>query len=233
MSRRIYFGISVSLCLAISLALGFAQSTSSITGQWTISGPIVEERVQLSIRRYNPRSEMNSSSLLPLSQFSGLTRDQLGSQTGSVARFDIVRDAGTFRLEGFLQNGSGGGNFTFMPNAGYANDMRSRGYSDLSDENIFRLAIHDVSLQFVNEMAAMGYKELKTDKLITMRIHGVTPNFIREIEALGFGRPEIDQLVRMKIHGITPDFIRKVRARGFSNASIDQMVRLKVHGILN
>jgi len=218
--------------MAISLVLGLAQS-APITGQWTISGPIVEDRVQLSIRRYWPGSEMSSSSSVPMSQLSGLTRAQLGSAEGMVTRFDIVRDAGTLRLEGYLQNGSGGGNFTFIPNAAYANEMRSRGSSELSDENIFRLAIHDVSVQFMNEMTALGYKELKTDKLITMRIHGVTTNFIRDIESLGFGRPPIDKLVTMRIHGITPDYIRKVQARGFNNASIDQLVRLKIHGILN
>jgi len=242
--------------MAISLVFGLAQSTAPITGQWTISGPIVEDRVQLSIRRYRPGSEMSSSSSVPLGQLSGLTRAQLGSSTPLVTRFDIVREAGTLRLEGYLQNGSGGGNFTFIPNPGYANEMRSLGYSDLSDENVFRLAIHDVSttyvrsmsaaglrpesteklitmrihgvsVEFVNEMTTMGYKELKTDKLITMRIHGVTTNFIRDIESLGFGRPPIDKLVTMRIHGITPDYIRKVQARGFNNASIDQLVRLK------
>jgi len=219
--------------MAIFLALGLAQTTSPITGQWTISGPVVEDRVQLSIRRYRPGSEMSSSSSVPMSQLSGLTRAQLGSATPSLIRFDIVRDAGALRLEGYLQNGGGGGNFTFIPNPGYANEMTARGFSDLSDENVFRLAIHDVSMQYINDMTALGYKDLKTDKLITMRIHGVTPNFIRDIEALGFGRPPIDKLVTMRIHGITPDYIRKVQARGFNNASIDQLVRLKIHGILN
>ena len=261
MSRRIYYGISVSVCIAVSLALALAQSTPPITGQWTISGPVVEDRVQLTIRRYRPGSEMSSSSSLPMSQLSGLTRAQLGSPTPSLIRFDIVRDAGTLRLEGYLQNGSGGGNFTFAPNPGYAGEMRSLGYSDFSDENVFRLAIHDVStayvrsliaggirpestdklitmrihgvsVEFVNEMTALGYKDLKTDKLVTMRIHGVTTSFIREIESLGFGRPPIDKLVTMRIHGITADYIRKAQARGFNNASIDELVRLRIHGIL-
>ncbi len=262
MSRRIWLGISVLVCVAIYFGSALAQITGPITGQWTLSGPVFDDRVQFSLSRLSRRSSMSSSSSLPISQINGLARAQLASPVPVVARFDIVRDAGTLRLEGFLQNGSGGGNFTFVPNTTYASEMRALGYSDLSDEKIFQLGTHDVSIayirsmiaagirpesanklismrihnvtvQFVNEMSALGFTDLKPDKLVTLRIHGVSADFARSLKDLGFNAVTPDQMVTMRIHRITPDYIRMVRARGFNNVTIDQLIRLKIHGILN
>ena len=70
-----------------------AQS-SPITGQWNLGGPIVQDRVQLTIRRSaGLNSNMNSSSPIALNQLRGLTRAQLDS-TGTVAQFELLRDAG-------------------------------------------------------------------------------------------------------------------------------------------
>jgi len=49
MTRNVYLAISALGC---SLAyLAHAQSSSPITGQWTLGGPMVQDKVQLTIRR--------------------------------------------------------------------------------------------------------------------------------------------------------------------------------------
>src|SRR5262249_2820346 len=159
-------------------------------------------------QRTGPNHNMNSSSDAPLSQFTGITRAQIDS-TGSVVRFELVRDAGTFRLEGYLQNGTGGGNFAFTPNPSYANQLRSLGLAgNLTDEKIFTMAGHDVSGAYIRDMNALGIKTDSEDKLVTMRIHGVSPEFVRGFKDLGYSELSADKLVTMRIHGVSTDFAR-------------------------
>src|SRR6185369_16191837 len=152
MSGKFYVGISVLICSVIFMSFAFAQNTSPITGQWTISGPVFQDYVMLRIQCCSSgKSNMNSSSPLSLSQLRGLARNQLDA-SGSVARFEIVREAGTLQLQGYLQNGSGGGIFSFSPNPNFVSEMRALGFLRLSDETVFSLALHDISAGYVRDM---------------------------------------------------------------------------------
>jgi hypothetical protein len=227
MSRNVYLTISALSCSAIYMVL--AQSSSPIAGQWTIGGPMVQEKAQLTIRRTTVNSNMSSSMPVSLSQLRGLTRAQLDS-SGSVARFELVRDAGTLRFEGYLQNGGGGGTFIFSPNPGFAGEMRALGYSGLSDEKQFAMAVHDVSTAYVKDMNALGIRPESTDQLITMRIHNVTVEYVRELKDLGYSDLKADKLVTMRIHGVTSGFARELKSLGYSSVSPDQMVTMRIHG---
>src|SRR4029077_1953692 len=99
--------------------------------------------------------------------------------SSSAVNFQIVRDAGTLNCEGWFKNGNGSGHFTFTPNQNFANEMRSLGYQNMTDETLFWMAVHDISMQFIRELSALGYDHLSTDNLFAMRIHGATPEFIR------------------------------------------------------
>src|SRR5881398_1581359 len=95
MSAKFYVGISVLVCIVALISLGFAQTGSPITDQWSIGGLVVRDRVLLTIQCFSGiASNMSSSMPVPLAQFHGLGRAQLES-SGSVAQFEIVRDAGT------------------------------------------------------------------------------------------------------------------------------------------
>src|SRR5262249_32847942 len=155
-------------------------------------------------------SNMNSSSPIQLSQLRGLTRAQLDS-TGSAAAFELVRDAGTFHFQGFVQRGSGGGTLAFTPNPGFSGEMRALGYSGVTDDNIFMLAVHDVSTTYVRDLAAAGVRPDSLDQIITMRIHNVTVEYVRELQSLGYSELSPDKLVTMRIHGVSPDFARELK----------------------
>jgi len=258
MSRHAAFALSALGCLAI---YALAQEAGPITGQWTVSGALADSQVQLTIQRGGPGRNMSSSSPIALSQLRGLTRAQLDS-SGSSARFELLRDAGTLQFAGYLQNGGGGGAFTFTPYPRFAADMQALGYGGLSEEKVFTMAVHDVSAAYVRDMNALGihpdsadqlipmrihnvtvdfarelrglgYADLAADKLVTLRIHGVTTDFIKEVDTLGYHHPSLDQLVTMRIHGITPEYIRKTRSLGLANLTIDQLVSVKIHGVVD
>ena len=232
MPGRFSIGIGVLVCSTLFMTLVCAQTFSSLTGQWTMGGLVLQDRVLFGIQCCGSAGfNMTSSMPVPLAQFRGLTRAQL-DYGGAVMQFQIVRDAGTLQLQGYLDNGKGGGTFTFVPSTGFVDEMRSLGYSGLSSEKMFMFALHDISPTFVREMNALGIHPQSTEQLVTMGIHNVTPDFVRELKGLGYN-PSSEQLVTMQIHGITPDFIRRTRARGLGNLSIEQLVSVKIHGILN
>jgi len=228
MSRKIYAAISV---LGLSVAwFALAQNNAPITGQWTIGSSGSPDKVRFSIQRTSPNHNMNSSSDAPLSQFRGITRAQIDS-TGTVARFDLVRDAGTFHFEGYLRNGGGGGNFTFTPNPNYANELRSFGFAgNLTDEEVFSMAVHDVSAAYIRDMNALGIRPDSEEKLITMRIHGVTPEYVQGFKDLGYSELSADKLVTMRIHGVSTEFARGLKVTGYTSVSTDKMVTMRIHG---
>src|SRR6185369_8195501 len=98
MSRKACIAIGVLTCGASYLALAVPQNSSPINGQWTIGGPVLQDRVQLTIQRNSGSSHMSSSSYAQLGQLRGLTAAQLES-AGSLAKFELARDAGTYRLD--------------------------------------------------------------------------------------------------------------------------------------
>jgi hypothetical protein len=228
MSRKTYAAISVLLLSAASLAL--AQSNALITGQWTIGSFGSPDKVRFGIQRTSLNHNMNSSSDAPLSQFHAIMGGQLDS-AGGLVRFDLVRDAGTFHLEGYMRNGSGGGNFTFAPNPNYANQLRSLGFAgNLTDEKVFSMAIHDVSSAYIRDMNGLGIRPDSEDKLIAMRIHGVTPEYVRGFKDLGYSELGADKLVTMRIHGVSAEFARGLKDMGYNAVTPDQMVTMRIHG---
>jgi hypothetical protein len=228
MSHKMYAAISV---LGLSAAwFALAQSNAPITGQWTIGNSGSPDKVRFSIQRTSPNHNMNSSSDAPLNQFRGITRGQLDSP-GTVAQFELVRDAGTFHFEGYLRNGGGGGNFVFTPNPNYANELRPLGFAgNLNEEKVFTMAVHDVSVAYIRDMNALGIRTDSEDKLVTMRIHGVTPEYVRGFKDLGYTELSADKLVTMRIHGVNTEFARGLKDMGYNSVNTDQMVTMKIHG---
>jgi hypothetical protein len=231
MSPKINVGISVFVSILICLSVVSAQTGSPITGQWTMGGIVVQDQVQFGIQRSTGNANMNSSSVIPLSQLRGLTRAHMDSP-GTPVAFEIVRDAGTFQLQGFLQGGRGGGPFRFLPNANFANEMRALGYSGLSEEKVFVMAMHDVSIAYVRGLSAEGIRPESVDKLLSMRIHNVTTEYVRAMRDLGYSTELTpDKLVTMRIHNVTVDFVRDLGGLGYSNVTPDKLVTMRIHGV--
>ena len=98
-----------------------------ITGEWRAS---VKEKspdkIHLSFERRTENGGRNQNgSSYSYSDLQGLSREN--AQNGKVS-FRLVREAGTIECEGTFVNGSGSGTFTFTPNRGFIEAMRSRGF---------------------------------------------------------------------------------------------------------
>ncbi len=145
-------------------------------------------------------------------------------------KFAVQRDAGRFDFSGQVNNGRAGGEFSFTPSADFSSGMQRLGYARLSDEDVWRFAMHDISRDYVSDFKKAGY-QLEVGDLIKSRIHGATPAFAEQVKQEGYGHQDIDELVKMRIHGVTPEFIKAMRDLGFKNETIDDFVKFRIHGV--
>lgn len=249
--------ISLLALSAFTLACALP-AEETITGQWMIDQLPAGGKVQLTLHRSSGRSQMTSSSTLPLEQLRGLSPQQMESAAGVTVHFEIAREAGTLGCDGYFRSGSGAGAFRFSPNAGFISEMRSLGYDPLSGETVFSMAvhdltaayvrdlrslgaapgssddlismrIHDVSINYIRELKSLGLRELTAEHLVSMRIHDVSPEFVRDLKSMGY-HPGVDDLVSLRIHGATSEYIKQVRSLGF-NPTLEQLVSMRIHGV--
>ena len=226
--------ITISVLAGAASYMTFAQQrgSESIIGNWAVHLSDNAGKFQLMLERSSGKHHMShSNDDVPTNQFVGLSMDQLNSAQGSVARFQISREAGVLECEGYVKAGGGGGVFHFMANINYLAAMQSLGYRDLDNEKAFVLSLHDVTTTFVRDMKALGYADISFDKLVAMRIHGVSTDFVKDIRALGLSTSSIDQLIAMRIHGVTPAYIREMRAVGLGTNSNEKLIAFRIHGV--
>lgn len=223
-----------TLTLVVSL---FATAAFAATeGAWTASADEKRpDRFHISITRGRNH---NMGTTMKLSDFTGLTRAQIDAATMTPVQFEMRREAGNAAFEGTFRKGKGAGQFTFTANRAYLDTIRSMGIDTKrekhrdrgwdEDEELFALAIHDVSTAFIKSMIAEGYK-VSLEKYLTMRIFDITPDYIREMRSLGFKNITDDELVSSRIHKVTPQYVREMRAAGW-DLSLDELQSSRIHG---
>jgi len=225
-----------ALAVAFTLVLAAAAHAESLRGMWTASTWSVKdiERIQLNMTR----EHSNWGQDFKIAAFEGLSRAQMTSASDVPVKFALRRDAGTISFDGSFRDGEGAGHFTFTPNDSYLGTLRSMNVAldDEKDrdrtegEELFRLAMFDVSLDFIRQMHNLGY-EVGVHDLVRFRIHGVSPEMVRELHTLGLDHVSAEELVRMRIHGATPEFIRQMADSGYRNLTVESLVRFRIHGV--
>lgn len=209
--------------------LWVVRAQEAITGQWMIDRTPAADQVQLTLHRSARGGSHTNSSGFPAGQLKGLTRAQMDSPDGSTVHFQIVRDAGSLQCEGYFKKGNGAGAFTFAPDPNFVSEMRALGYPHLSPEQVFSMAIQNVSLDYVRALKSLGVANAAADDLITMRIHDVTIEYVKDLQSLGYGKLKPDQLVTFRIHGVETCFIRELNQLGYRSVSPDELVTMRIH----
>jgi uncharacterized protein (UPF0335 family) len=267
MSFAVLLAFSALACARVNSAgkvngLNYAvQAQNDLTGQWTAEvNRSKPGEIQMTYHRRSGTGGFSmSGDKVALGELQGLTADAALSARSNV-NFNVVRQAGTFACEGYFREGKGAGFWTFTPSQSFVTAMRERGYTNLTNEDLLRAALHnlttnfiedlksagydrlefkqllrasshDITLDFIREMQSAGYPGLTMEELIRARNHDINSQYVREVRAMGFDKQPLEKLIRMRNHEITQDFINRMRSAGFDNLSIEQLIRLKNHEI--
>ena len=151
--------VTLTVCLLAATAVGPADSRE-IAGAWTATtdehGP-----QRLSFSMQTGRHD-HQGSQFDLSDFTGLTSEQVNSATRVTVQFELRREAGTIAYEGTFRNGRGAGEFTFTSSPDFPGKLRSVGVKfepERGDEDreLFNLTVFDVTTDFIRSMQAIGY----------------------------------------------------------------------------
>lgn len=253
--------------------LAAAAIQTQITGDWTAEwgkhrigkhGDEEGEEVAktdslyLNLKRQTERGNNNIGSTYRLSDFQGLSREQVVGNSN--VNFSLQREAGTVQFEGFFNAGKGSGRFTMTPNPSFLSAMSNRGYAlseekqfaaamldvrvgaidalkaagfqNLSLEDVFKATIFKVTPEFVSEMNSIGFRNLGMEDLVKARIFKVDAGFARQVKEMGFGENQpMETLVKMRIFKITPEFIREIRGTGLQNLDIEDLVKFRIFKI--
>ena len=222
--------------LALFVCLFATAAFAATEGAWTAS--VDEKRPDRLYVNITKGRNHNMGTTMKIAGFAGLTRAQIDAAAMTPVQFAMNREAGNVAFEGTFRNGKGAGQFTFTPNRAFLDTVRSMGidmkrekrrHREWDDEEeLFALAIHDVSTAFIKSMIAEGYRVSLQDYL-TMRIFDITPDYIREMRNLGFRDISHDELVSSRIHKVTPEYVRDMRAAGW-DLSLDDYQSSRIHG---
>jgi hypothetical protein len=207
-----------------------APQGETFTGTWTASVNTgkSDDRIQVSFSRNSDGNHSNFGHDYALADFQGLTREQVSAAASTPVNFRLVREAGTIECEGVFRNGRGAGTWRLVPSAAFRSGMSSRGY-DLSDEDMFKSAMLDVTTRFVDDLKAIGFERLPFEDVVKAVIFKITPQFAGEMKALGFGELGLEELVKARIFKIDAAFAREVREMGFGEQqSMEQLVKLRI-----
>jgi uncharacterized protein (UPF0335 family) len=246
---------------ATERTLSAKAAQSALTGRWIAQ---VDARqpgvINMMFSRRDERGGSNTTTdNISRNELQGLPSD-ISSTAKTNVNFRIVREAGTFDCEGYFSAGKGVGFWTLIPSQSFISAMRSRGYDNLTEEDLLRAALHnlttkfieelksvgydhlefaellrasshDVTASFIREMRAAGYQGLFMEELVRARNHDINSQYVKEVQAMGFEKQPLESLIRLRNHEIKQEFINQMRSAGFDNLSIEELIRLKNHEI--
>jgi hypothetical protein len=213
------------------LLVGSVACAGEVRGTWSADAKEGDSgRLQFSL---NVRKDGNMGMGIPLSDFTGLTLEQVRPAARTPVHFTMKREAGTIEFDGTFRAGQGGGDFTFTPNPAYPGMLEKLGLrlddEDSGDRDQFSMTLFDVSTPFIRSMQDIGYK-VELQKYVEFRIFKVDPAYVKAMSDVGFPHLSADKLVETKIHDVSPAYIREMRARG-KDLPLDEYVQSRIFQI--
>jgi hypothetical protein len=207
---------------------------STISGTW--AAEVKPDKADTEIQfTFNRRTRSGHSSMsgngFALADFQGLTREQVTASGNTQVSFRLAREAGTVECQGSFRDGKGAGDWRLVPSQAFKSAMRTRGYEDLTDEQVFTSVMVNVTSKYVDDFKSMGFDQLDYQEVIKGRIFNVTPQFASELKSLGFDNLDLEDLVKARIFNVDAEFIRQVQAMGFDKQSLEGLVKFRIFKI--
>lgn len=215
------------------LSLTCGARAGTFTGTWTArrddGSQTVHLRTDYRASSATGNEEWSESGDVPLSQLRGVTPADFSSR-GEHKQFDIVRDAGTLRADGWFTGGSASGSWTFVPSAAFSSALEQRGVGRPNDKEQFELAITDFKLATLDTLLHAGFERPSAGDLVSMSEHGVNDAYVSEMKNVALRPKSIAALVRMRDHGVEPAFAAQILAYN-PGLTADDLVRMRDHGV--
>lgn len=236
---RINKFLGLGLLAAILLFVGSGQilAQNVITGEWTAEAKKEKaDKIHLSFERRTEKGGRNQhGSSFAYSDLQGLSRAD--TENGRVS-FKLVREAGTIECEGTFTAGRGSGTFRFVPNLGFADAMRSRGFdfsaqtskngNDTLEERLFAAATLNVTTALADDLKSANFPNLDVGDLFKAAIFKIDGKFMSEMKATGFPNLDMEDLVKARIFKIDAEFVRRTREMGFGTESFENLVKFSI-----
>ena len=210
------------LLLAVTLLVPSTLLAQTIEGSWNAS--FRSNRVHLNLRIDGARGYSNYGRTFPLSDLTALRR------AGRDISFELRRPAGVLRFDGVGSETQASGMYEFTYDAGFRRSLEDMGFARLTAEDLFKLAMHNVSVDDVRYLQRNIRDGLDTRTLVRMLDHGADPEFVRGIYAAGFRTLSAEELTRTRDHGVDPDFIRGLRDQGI-DLTLEEYIKARDHGV--
>ncbi|HXI12681.1 MAG TPA: hypothetical protein VNM92_08540 [Thermoanaerobaculia bacterium] len=205
---------------------------AEVTGTWSGAAK-PNGKIQMSLKRAN----YQHSTPMAIASFRGLNEAMIQSTASSPVSFSLDREAGAIRFTGHFSDGLGSGHFRFEPAASFSSVMQSLGVRTQrknrtvpNENDLFEMAMFDISSQMVRELASLGLRELSLDQIVSLKIHGAGTEYIRGMQALGYKSVSVDDIVSLRIHGVSPEYVQAMAARGF-RPTAEELTSMKIHGV--
>jgi hypothetical protein len=231
------FGL-FNLALIIFVFGSYVIVARTVTGEWKATTKSEKpDKIHLSFeRRHAGGGRSQHGQGYAYDDLQGLSQSQ--TRDGRVS-FRIVREAGTIECEGSFANGVGAGTFTFTPNRGFIDAMRSRGFdfekrssrdndNDRAEERLFTAATVNVTTALADDLKSANFGNLDVDDLFKAAIFKIDGKFMAEMKATGFPDLGMEELVKARIFKIDADYIRQVKDMGFADQGFEGLVKFRI-----
>jgi hypothetical protein len=195
-----------------------------MSGQFTIDIPAGAQKARLVLRPQQNGDDW-ASVHVPVTQLQGL---QFANRQSEPSRFQLTRDAGTFDFTGSFQNGRGSGEWTFKSSRSFVTESRKHGYQ-LSEEQLYKLALNDINAPYMAELAQAGYRNLSVNDLISLYSNNVNAGYITSLASLGYTKLSPRDLIALKTNGVTETYIKSLQDRGYKNLTVERILSLRTN----
>ena len=146
---------------------------------------------------------------------------------GSTLHFTIAAESGDLEFDGIVKKKIASGRYVFEPNKEYAAEAGKLLRTDLSNDDLLKLAFGRITLGYIKGVHE-ALPAANLEDVIRLRNHGLDPDGIKAFVAAGFTR--VEDLTRLRSHGVTPEYATKARAAGYGKTA-EEITRLRNHGV--